>query len=298
MFAQGLTQRVVLQSQLTKIFTHRPRKPRLIVTVGDIVEEQKTGATMIRKHVIRASLLRATLMVGAIAWGSAIATDPAMARNGVAAQPVVPDWSGVYFGAYVGGGFGRNPWNDPDGVGLGTTSLSGAIFSVAVGYNWQIGNVVLGIEGSGGLSTISGDFTARNWNFATRIPGIESAVGRVGFTPGPGANTLLYVKGGAAWAQYKDTSVWPEIGTNFENKRTLGGWTAGAGYAYRFAPNMAITFEYNHYNFGSGRVDLIPDKPDVRPFNVGISNWQINSFSVGFNYQLGGASAAQFPPVR
>src|SRR5262249_10833338 len=98
-------------------------------------EEQKTGATMIRKHVIRASLLRATLMVGAIAWGSAIATEPAMARNGVAAQPVVPDWSGVYFGAYVGGGFGRNPWNDPDGVGLGTTSLSGAIFSVAVGYN-------------------------------------------------------------------------------------------------------------------------------------------------------------------
>lgn len=244
------------------------------------------GAIMIRRCVIRAYLLRATLMVGAIVWGSAIATDPVTARNGVTPQTPPFDWTGLYVGTYFGGGFGRNPWTDPDGVGLGTTKLSGGIFSVALGYNWQIGNIVPGIEVSAGLSTISGDFTARNWNFATRIPGIESAVGRVGLTPGPGANTLWYVKGGGAWAQYKDTSDWPEIGTHFESKRTLGGWTAGTGFAYRFAPNMSLTFEYNHYDFGSGRVDLIPDKPDVRPFNVGISNWRIDSFSVGFNYQL------------
>jgi outer membrane immunogenic protein len=62
-------------------------------------------------------------------------------------------WTGFYIGANVGGGFGR----DTDTVtaalpGIGTatgkarSNTSGVIGGGQIGYNWQIGKIVLGLE--------------------------------------------------------------------------------------------------------------------------------------------------------
>jgi outer membrane immunogenic protein len=256
-----------------------------VVILSDIVEQEKQGATMIRDYVNRTHLLRITLMLGAIACGSAISTERAMARNGAPPPPPVYNWTGFYVGAYVGGGWGHNPWSNPTDGFLGNTNLSGFIGSLQGGYNWQFGNVVTGIELSAGLSTIDGDFEARRWNFAGKVRGIETATGRLGFTAGPGANTLWYVKGGAAWAQYKFTTDWPEIDTHFESNKTLSGWTIGAGLEHRVTSNVSLVLEYKHYDFGSGRIDLIPDRP-IRPYPVDINNWRIDSVTVGINYNF------------
>src|ERR1019366_3188088 len=168
---------------------------------------------------IRAYLRNAAFTAGAAACGVAIAIAPALSALKKPAQPVYTDWSGWYGGVYLGGGFGSNPWSNPDDGDLGTTNLSGLIVSLQGGYNWQAGNYVSGIEVSGGFSTAQGGFDKFGWNFAGKIQGLESVTGRFGLATGTAGNTLLFVKGGVAFGQYKFTSDWPEIDTHFEAQK-------------------------------------------------------------------------------
>lgn len=67
------------------------------------------------------------------------------------------DWSGRYLGVSVGTGGGDfdgshddGRWQDvmKDGGGPFSMSASGALGGVQLGYNWQSGNVVYGLEGN------------------------------------------------------------------------------------------------------------------------------------------------------
>ena len=53
------------------------------------------------------------------------------------------NWSGFYVGLNGGGGWGHSYWDSSaDRIGL-----SGGLAGGTAGYNWQIGNAVLGLEG-------------------------------------------------------------------------------------------------------------------------------------------------------
>ena len=233
-------------------------------------------------------LLDATFAAFAMACGIGVAIAPAISAPKKPAPPAFTDWGGLYGGLYLGGGFGSNPWSNPDDGDLGTTNLSGVIVSLQGGYNWQTGVYVSGIEVSGGFSTVQGDFDKFGWNLAGKVRGLESVTGRFGLATGTAGNTLLFVKGGVAFGQYKFTSDWPEIDTHFETNKTLTGWTLGGGVEYRIAANWSLKAEFDYYNFGSGRVDLTPNTDFTSAYPVDINNWSISSFSVGFNYQFGG----------
>ena len=57
------------------------------------------------------------------------------------------DWSGFYLGANGGYGRGRTSWSDPAaGAGSGNFRTRGALAGGQIGYNWQIGKIVVGVE--------------------------------------------------------------------------------------------------------------------------------------------------------
>jgi opacity protein-like surface antigen len=229
---------------------------------------------MCSRRVVRLAIAGATIL------GSVTTADIARAA------PAVTSWSGFYLGGSFGGGFGSNPWSNPDDGDLGTTYLSGPIASLQGGYNWQFNNnIIAGIDVSGGISNIQGAFDKFGWNFAAQVKGLESVAGRFGVATGTGNNTLLFVRGGLAFGQYKFTSNWPEIDTHFQADKTQTGWTIGLGMEYALTSNWSAKAEYGYYNFGSRPVYLVPNTDLVPPFPVQINNWAINVFSVGFNYR-------------
>jgi opacity protein-like surface antigen len=60
------------------------------------------------------------------------------------------NWTGLYFGAHVGGGFGNSSFSDPAGPGIygGNVRTPTGLAGVQLGFNWQVPNTqwVLGTE--------------------------------------------------------------------------------------------------------------------------------------------------------
>ena len=64
-------------------------------------------------------------------------------------------------------------------------------------------------------------------------------------------NVLLYVQGGAAWAQRK-LDFFDNAGVQVgEVSRTRTGWTVGGGAEWMFAPHWSVFAEYNFMGFGT-----------------------------------------------
>ncbi|MDP3547059.1 MAG: porin family protein [Phreatobacter sp.] len=193
--------------------------------------------------------LLATTALVAFSAG-AQAADLGAPRMPIASAVVMPafNWTGFYFGAQVGYGWGRNV---RDVVGGGFTNAynsNGLLGGVHVGYNWQgasplVVGIVADIEAaglSGNDANVGGTLdTARvNWQGSVR--------GRLGFAAD---RALFYVTGGLAFGGLNYTNndgVLPVV--SFSRTRT--GWTLGAGVEYAFAPNWTAHAEYRYTDFG------------------------------------------------
>src|SRR6187401_3149010 len=113
----------------------------------------------------------------------------------------VYDWSGFYIGANGGWGSSRNCWDFlPAGGGAisdGCHDASGGTIGGQIGYRWQAGTWVFGLEAQGNWadfkgSNISGQLLARN---ESKVEAFGLFTGQVGYAWN---NALLYVKGDAA----------------------------------------------------------------------------------------------------
>ncbi len=137
---------------------------------------------------------------------------------------LAPSWTGFYVGANGGWGwssFGTAFVPDPNGAFVApddmdlagpesfNTRVNGAVFGGQIGYNWQMGNWVLGVEGDfdgagisgaqqivGGSPDSPGLPTTNVVSASQRVDWLASIRGRVGVLWGPG---LLYFTGGGAW---------------------------------------------------------------------------------------------------
>jgi outer membrane immunogenic protein len=176
-------------------------------------------------------------------------------------QPVAPvayvapfSWTGFYIGGELGW-IRTDPQYTTGAVLLGTpfvvsaaTGKDGLSYGVLAGYNYQVGNVVLGIEGDfegwtvGKIryTAITGDFlTAHSkWGGSVR--------GRLGYAAD---RVLLYLAGGAAFLS-NETSI-PTTGISIGGDDTRVGWTAGAGIDYAFTNNWFTGLEYRYSQFQS-----------------------------------------------
>lgn len=158
-------------------------------------------------------------------------------------------WTGFYAGVNGGYGFGRSSWSDSAvGADSGRFNTHGGLVGGQLGYNWQLGSVVFGVEtdadwanltgsGIGGVCLADGGGacqTKQDWFGTTR--------GRIGYAFG---RWLPYVTGGAAYGDIKAQQF------NGTSTATRLGWTAGAGLEYSIDRNWSAKVEYLHLDLGT-----------------------------------------------
>src|SRR6202012_2889766 len=160
---------------------------------------------------------------------------------------VIYNWTGFYIGGHVGGAFaGDNSLQGSDARFLGggqggfDYQFSGNwVIGAEAQYSWLTGDSGNGVVFPGG-TVVSGNTDQ-----------IGSVTGRLGYAFGP---TLLYAKGGYAWAgndnllNVTNGAGTPVAFTVDGNHRD--GYTVGAGIEYMFTPNWSIKGECQYYNFG------------------------------------------------
>jgi outer membrane immunogenic protein len=193
-------------------------------------------------------ILRASVAVGALAGfiGSALAADlPRQAPMYKAPAYVAPvfNWTGAYIGINGGGGWGRSNYADVEKY-----DVSGGMIGATVGYNWQFGTWVVGLEGDADWANIkgSGVFAETKNDFLATIRG------RLGYSFD---RFMPYVTGGLAVGNVKASDIW-----GFSKDQTNAGWTVGAGVEFAFAPQWTAKIEYLYVDLGD--VDLAGLKTD------------------------------------
>jgi outer membrane immunogenic protein len=253
-------------------------------------------------------LVKMNVMLSHMWWSHQMATSTATdakdykASKNVAVMPVEDfNWSGLYLGAQGGGNwsdykykafdtdvdvenqlFGpgvtsfRVPFRTPDFGHDSDDSLQGG---GQIGYNFQFGHFVVGVEGdfTGLSSRTDNRFAANNsglalfgnFNTVTNLTTEQSleqnwnasARARVGWAKGP---LLLYLTGGAAWVDV-NSRVRQQASTDFfsggtfifnvtnvsgsQNEDVEIGWTGGGGAEWAFADLFTVGLEYRHNEF-------------------------------------------------
>jgi outer membrane immunogenic protein len=188
---------------------------------------------------------------------------PPMFKAPVAAIPF--SWTGFYIGAHAGGAVGVAtssnvaPFGGFDQAEFTTLTNvpRGAIFGGQLGFNWQAGPVVFGLEGELGHLDLRTSST-RDDDFAeVRAGWYGTATGRIGYAFN---RTLFYVKGGGAWTRLENVATDLDGGIAdpldvTRLSRTHFGWTLGGGveHAFASAPNWSVKAEYMYTDFRTDR---------------------------------------------
>jgi outer membrane immunogenic protein len=202
-------------------------------------------------------------------------------------------WTGFYLGGNIGAAWVHRDVSDTFlGVDFGGGNNRGVFIGGGqLGYNWQIGYAVLGIEADF-------DAAANNNNTGTVfIPSvgtiqatsnnrwITTVAARFGVTNGP---WLFYGKAGGGWVGSEDITV-----TNLTTGASItasnnsnSGWLVGAGIEWAFAPNWSAKVEYNFLG--------LDDRTFIAPGGFGrlagdtffVTNRDIQMVKVGINYRF------------
>jgi outer membrane immunogenic protein len=244
------------------------------------------------------------LFLSGLAFGAlalpAMAADMAPAPVYKAPVPVpvaICNWCGWYVGANAG-----YAWSNSNSVDTTTTNLSaipglngdvggaiaaqgtgsvstksnGFIGGGQLGYNWQAGNIVYGLETDiQGLAESNSGSSISN---VSTVPGAAAVIsstgtitssksvsylgtlrGRAGFLATP--SFLIYGTGGLAYGGVKTSTTVTEalgfgdtpgfFGTSASATSTRVGWTAGAGIEWLFWSRWSAKIEYRYYDLGS-----------------------------------------------
>jgi outer membrane immunogenic protein len=238
-------------------------------------------------------LLITASLVAISAAAPASAADLA-ARPYTKAPPMMAalyDWSGFYIGINGGGGTSRNSWDLVGGGPEGRHDATGGTVGGQVGYRWQTGPIVFGVEAQGNWADFKGDNVSlvfapdRN---RTKIDAFGLFTGQIGYAWN---NVLLYAKGGAAITDNKyDIISGLGGGVLASTSNTRWGGVVGAGLEYGFAPSWSVAFEYDH---------LFMDRQNVN--FVGAAFTQTDSikqdvdlFTARLNYKFGGPVIAKY----
>jgi outer membrane immunogenic protein len=220
---------------------------------------------------------------------AAFAADIAQPKPVYKAPPAPPifSWTGFYLGVNIGGAWTNGSVTDTvTGASLSTNNNAGFIGGGQVGYNYQIGNWVLGVEGDFDGSTINRTSNAvtvggQTIQASAKTEWISTAAGRVGWAFD---RSLVYVKGGGAWVENNASLTNITTGNSISGSNINDGWMAGVGWEWAFAPQWSAKIEYNYIGLNSWSpsntvlVDGIADRLTL--------SRDINVVKAGVNYRF------------
>jgi len=235
-------------------------------------------------HWMTAPLVALAAMAAVPAVGADL---PTKAPAPVYAPPPF-SWTGFYIGANVGGGWsGGTIVDNFTGGSFGAAGRGAFIGGGQIGYNYQVGDVVFGVEGffdgiaSGNNNTTNVLLGANGNLFQAHANAnwVSTLTGRFGVT-GPGFNNwLFYAKGGGAWVGYNATVSDLTAGVSASSSNSLSGWTAGVGVEWAFAQNWTAKLEYDYVALNSFNV-----APIFVADQFTVNNPNVQAVTFGINY--------------
>ena len=174
----------------------------------------------------------------------------------------------------------------------GHYNANGGMVGGDIGYNWQKGMWVFGVESDiswtniKGQSNVCGPNTLTPHPCGTNLDALATFRGRAGIAVGPAANWLLYATGGVAVG---DIYGWDAL-TPASGRDWRAGWAAGAGVETAIAPNVSVKLEYLHVDLGNGQVfNVVPGVAEAVSFRA-------DTVRVGINYRFGVVPVLAEPP--
>jgi outer membrane immunogenic protein len=152
-----------------------------------------------------------------------------------APPPAQYNWSGFYIGANAGYGSAQQSLTASLGgfTGSGSQDLKGPIAGALVGFNFQSGMFVGGIEADYQWS----DQKITDGGFTDRISAFATVRGRVGVAID---NVYIYGTGGYAYFEFKSDGG----GLTVASLMNQNGWTVGAGIDVAVFGNLIARAEY------------------------------------------------------
>jgi len=208
------------------------------------------------------TFLLATVSILALSSVARASDLPAKARTAV--PDAIPLWAAGYVG--VQGGVARHDaiidTNCFFGCGTIDRTKTGAAIGGLLGYNFQRGSLVYGLEGD--WSRVGARIDNRFSNGAFVSPATSNDVrwlatvrGRAGLAIDA---TLVYLTGGVAFGNIKN-SFTGEFGgivsSSFSESKTRVGWTAGVGVEHMFSPHWTARAEFRYVDLGRTGVNCI-----------------------------------------
>ena len=244
-------------------------------------------------------LLAAVGLIG-LGMAPAVAADLAARPYTKAPPPMIAavyDWSGFYIGANGGWGSSHNCWDQvPGGILLGSDGChdaSGGVAGGQIGYRWQAGTWVFGLEAQGDWADLKGSNNSAIFpglfTNQSKIDAFGLFTGQIGYAVN---NVLLYAKGGAAVVDNK-YDIFNLAGVNLAStSNTRWGGTVGAGVEYGFAPNWSAAIEYDHMFLGNRNIGFTtPAGAFAGTDNI---KQDADLFTARLNYHFGGPIVARY----
>jgi outer membrane immunogenic protein len=190
-------------------------------------------------------------------------------------------WTGFYVG--VNGGYGTTDLRANTfgpGAGVGPVSAfgspSGGMIGGTVGYNYQIGQIVLGAEASLDWADLSQGRTFANGSSDSfKVDSVGNVLGRLGYA---WDRTLFYVAGGYAGGDVhagamNDTA----FGLSFPGSSSWqSGYAVGGGIEYAFTNNISVKGQYlfsqlEGKTYYGGTPDAVKAGVDLNTFTLGVN---------------------------
>ena len=177
--------------------------------------------------------------------GTAVAADiprkvAQPARAPVAYVAPVYNWTGPYIG--INGGWGSGDAELEGTPGTGSFGVSGGLFGGTIGYNWQAGQTVFGLEADLGWSGIDGSAACGARTCGVENSWLGTVRGRLGYAID---RFMPYLTGGLAVGEVKATATGLAGASN-----TQTGWTVGGGVEFAFGTPWTAKLEYLFVDLG------------------------------------------------
>lgn len=235
----------------------------------------------------------------ALLCGTAALAADLPVRTSIAPAPLPPafSWTGFYVGGNGGYAWGENrtrydyaltnaaDFADFNALALVPQSLgrngNGFIGGGQIGYNYQIGQFVLGAEAdlqyldmrqqSAWARTLSdaGATATITTSARSSVDWLGTVRARAGFAID---RTLIYATGGLAYGRTKDASTITSVGSDDDGDfvglwtgrktGTRAGWTLGGGVEYAITDNLTVRGEYLYYDLGRSKYVLAGSATD------------------------------------
>jgi outer membrane immunogenic protein len=182
------------------------------------------------------------------------------------------NWTGFYVGINGGGGWGRSDSAGPVFATAGSFNTSGGLVGGTLGYNWQSGIWVAGLETDIDWSNIKGSAPCGVTTCRTTNDFLGTFLGRLGVSSPPWDKVLFYVTGGLAYGNIRSSVDFFTGGSN----TTRAGWTLGGGVEFAIAGPWTAKIEYLYADLGRNSNDVLGDS----------ARFNANIVRAGINYRF------------